>query len=150
MSEIAVLFCTPPWSYETEVAFQKLYTSIFDRIPDEATNLRIKSKSNTLLLLAQNDQGEAIAFKLGYEDDPATYYSWLGGVLPAYRNKGVGSLLMDAQHTWCKERGYRAVRTKTRNQWRAMLVRNIKSGFDIVETYAGEDGDLRIVMEKRL
>ena len=56
---------------------------------------------------------------------------------------------MRQQHNWCRQNGYHTVRTQTYNQWRDMLVLNIKSGFDIVGTVQGTRG-LVIVMEKKM
>ena len=49
-----------------------------------------------------------------------------------------------------RTRGIRVVRTTTRNRFREMLVLNLRVGFDIIETHPHEDGELRILLEKRL
>jgi hypothetical protein len=63
---------------------------------------------------------------------------------------GIASGLMSRQHDWCRAHGFAKVRTKTLNQWRNMLILNLKHGFEITETYPGTDGKLRIVLEKQL
>lgn len=126
----------------------QLYETIFGNAPDEEVIERLSIKNDLLLQLVVNEFGTPVAFKLGYQEDAQTYYSWLGGVLPDYRRQGISGRLMREQHEWCVQRGYTRVRTKTRNQWREMLVLNIRSGFDIVSTYTKEDGVVRIVMEK--
>jgi hypothetical protein len=56
---------------------------------------------------------------------------------------------MRRQHDWCRQNGYRTIRTHTYNQWRSMLILNIRSGFDIIGTLSGKRG-LTIVLEKTL
>ncbi|RSK40863.1 GNAT family N-acetyltransferase [Hymenobacter perfusus] len=90
-----------------------------------------------------------IGCKLGYERKPGHYYSWLGGVHPDFRNQGIAAELMRRQHAWCQAQDYRAVRTHTYNRWRAMLLLNLRHGFDIIGTLQGAHG-LTIVLEKEL
>lgn len=92
----------------------------------------------------------AIAYKVGYELDSDVFYSWLGGVDPAYRHQGLAQQLMTAQHEWLKEVGYTIVQTKTMNRWRGMLLLNIKNGFNVMSTYTDERGNHKIVLEKCL
>ncbi len=56
---------------------------------------------------------------------------------------------MRQQHDWCRTQGYKTIQTKTYNQWRSMLLLNIRSGFTIVGTEPGRYG-LKIVLEKSL
>jgi GNAT superfamily N-acetyltransferase len=90
-----------------------------------------------------------VGCKLGYERKPGHYYSWLGGVHPEFRGQGIAAELMQQQHAWCRVQGYRAVRTHTYNRWRAMLLLNLRHGFDIIGTMQGPHG-LTIVLEKQL
>ncbi len=94
--------------------------------------------------------GQVIGFKLGYEMEPGVFYSWLGGVDPDYRKQGVAQQLMASQHAYCLEKGYKKVRTYGRNSKKAMLLLNIKSGFDIVGTFVDDKGRHKIVFEKNL
>jgi GNAT superfamily N-acetyltransferase len=93
---------------------------------------------------------EIVGYKIGYKLNDETFYSWLGGVNPAYRGKGIASALMEEQHTYVREKGYKVVQTKTMNKWRNMLILNIKNGFDVVDTYMDERKEIKIVLEKRL
>jgi len=90
-----------------------------------------------------------IGGKLGYERKPGHYYSWLGGVHPDFRSQGIAAELMRQQHAWCVAQGYRRIRTQTYNRWRAMLLLNLRHGFDITGTLQGSHG-LTIVLEKEL
>lgn len=90
-----------------------------------------------------------VGCKLGYERKPSQFYSWLGGVHPDYRGRGIAAELMRRQHDWCRQNGYHTVRTQTYNQWREMLILNLRHGFDIIGTVQGARG-LTIVLEKTL
>lgn len=127
-----------------------LYEAIFGKPPGKKVEDRLNTSADLLLLMAQTPEGTPVGFKIGYRQDPHTYYSWLGGVLPEYRRQGIAEKLMARQHAWAKEQGYRRIQTKTMNRWRSMLVLNIKSGFDVIGTYVGADGVVRIILEKGL
>lgn len=101
------------------------------------------------LLIASIDN-KPVAFKLGYELDKWTFYSWLGGVLPEHRSIGIAEELITAQHDWCRGQGYRKVQTKTQNHWKAMLMLNIKMGFEIVGYHSSDHGGPKILLEKRI
>lgn len=91
-----------------------------------------------------------VGFKLGYELDKWTFYSWLGGVISSHRGLGIASDLMQAQHQWCKEQGYQSVQTKTQNKWKGQLLLNIKSGFEITGYSSSIEGSPKIMLEKKL
>ena len=99
--------------------------------------------------LAAADDGQLIGAKLGYERQPGHYYSWLGGVRPDCRGRGVATELLRRQHAWCQQAGYGRVRTHTYNKWRGMLLLNLRAGFDIIGTMQTARG-LLLVLEKRL
>lgn len=106
---------------------------------------------NFLTLLAL-DGDRVIGCKLGYEwesDEPGrrTFYSWLGSVDPAYSGQGVAGELMRLQHEACQRAGYVMVRTHTYNQWRDMLILNLRHGFQIIGTQPGKHGPM-IILEK--
>ncbi len=105
--------------------------------------------SKHLLLVAYKDT-QAIGFKVGYEREDY-FYSWMGGVLPEFRKKGVAGALAREQHRWAKAQGFRAVQFKTRNRLKAMLLFGIQSGFDIIgfEPRGGQ-ADYRILLRKEL
>lgn len=91
--------------------------------------------------------GVLVGCKLGYERKPGHFYSWLGCVDPAFRGNGIAAELMRRQHAWCRQHDYQTIRTQTYNQWRSMLILNLKAGFDIIGTLQGKHG-LTIVLEK--
>ncbi len=110
---------------------------------------KARTKSNLLFTLAL-EHGEVAGYKIGYELDDKTFYSWLGGVEEAYRGRGIASELMRHQHHHLVEKGYSVVQTKTMNKWRHMLILNLKRGFDITGTYSDKNGETKIILEKRL
>jgi GNAT superfamily N-acetyltransferase len=90
-----------------------------------------------LILIAEID-GVAVGFKVGYERD-GDWYSWLGGVHPAFRRRGVARLLADRQDEWARQHGYPTVTFKTLNSLRSMLRFGIDRGFNIIRVDEHED-----------
>lgn len=108
---------------------------------------RMGIKRPILILIAYVDK-KPVGFKIGFEQTESFFYSWLGGVLPDYRKKGIASELMKKQHQWIAEQGYKFVETRTRNRYRSMLILNIRHGFSIVGTLI-ENNDVKIILRKR-
>jgi predicted GNAT superfamily acetyltransferase len=126
----------------------RLYENIFGTDKTEKVLHRLQTKHP--LHIACAFEADIIGFKIGYGISDTVFYSWLGGVDGKYRSTGIAAKLMTMQHDWCRKKGYKTIRTKTMNQWRNMLILNIKSGFDIVDTYRDADNILKIVLEKTL
>jgi GNAT superfamily N-acetyltransferase len=80
---------------------------------------RLTGKKHQVLLAEQN--GTLLGFKIGYELDEKTFYSWFGGVCPSARRKGVAQALLEHQEAWAIQQGYRAIKVKSRNQFPSML-----------------------------
>ncbi|MFJ7972148.1 GNAT family N-acetyltransferase [Psychrobacillus sp. NPDC096389] len=118
----------------------------------EGAELKLEelTEKKNLLIFVAIDSKRVIGFKMGYEFNDHTFYSWLGGVHSDYRGKGIASELMHRQHEKIKSLGYPKVRTISRNKRRAMLLLNIKFGFDVVETFVSKKGTHKIVLEKEL
>lgn len=96
------------------------------------------------------EDGQVAGFKLGYCDRPGRFYSWLGGVAPEFRRRGIATELMRLQHERCREVGYQRIRTHTTNARRTMLLLNIRAGFDIIGTTNSPGRGLKIVLERQL
>jgi predicted GNAT superfamily acetyltransferase len=135
-----------------------LLTAMLDLLATVFTNqtqsellddLTDQQSRNPLLIELALDAGRVVGCKLGYERSRESFYSWLGCVDPAWQGRGIAAELMRRQHDWCRQNGYRTIRTHTYNQWRSMLILNIRSGFDIIGTLSGKRG-LTIVLEKTL
>lgn len=124
-----------------------LHKSIFGE-QDERLKL-LATKRNVLIQVALAGT-RVVGYKIGYELDPGKFYSWLGGVDPENRKRGIASRLMEDQHTHLAAKGYRTVQTRTKNKWRNMLILNLQHGFDIIGTYTDSHGEPKIILEKRL
>lgn len=134
---------------ETDVlnGIMELHKHVF-----EGAELKLEelTEKKNLLIFVAIDSDCVVGFKMGYEFNDHTFYSWLGGVHSDYRGKGIASELMHRQHEKVKSLGYPKVRTISRNKRRAMLLLNIKFGFDVVETFVSKKGTHKIVLEKEL
>jgi len=80
---------------------------------------RLEGKRHLILVAEQ--QGQILGFKIGYELDSDTFYSWFGGVSPKARNLGLAQKLLDVQESWVMDHGYQQLKVKSRNQFPAML-----------------------------
>lgn len=93
----------------------------------------------------------AVGFKVGYAKGDEIFYSWMGGVLPSHRQRGVARQLAEAQESWARGRGYTHVLFKTRNSHKAMLIFALGRGFDIIGITEKESAaDNRILLSKAL
>ena len=102
------------------------------------------------LILAAYVDGKAAGFKAGYERE-GFFYSWMGGVLPAYRQLGIAKQLADYQERWAKGQGYDSITFKTRNVHKGMLIFALKNGFNIIDVESRTDvGANRIWLKKVL
>ncbi|WP_408009654.1 GNAT family N-acetyltransferase [Pseudalkalibacillus sp. A8] len=109
----------------------------------------LQTKHRPFILVAIEKESP-VGYKIGYERKANHFYSWLGGVHPDYRGKGIGEELLIRQHKWCQENNYKTIRTHTKNKWRNMLILNIKNGFDVIGTFTDVKGEPKIILEKRL
>ena len=110
----------------------------------------LRSKFGVLAHIAFSGH-EACGYKIGYEQSPKKFYSWVGGVTPRFRNQGIAKALMEAQHKLVREKGYQWITTQTKNSFKEMLILNIRSGFEItgVRKSLGSD-EQAIMLEKKL
>jgi len=147
MIEYLVFETFPNESYVDSM--RRLHDSIFTGQCSNTIAAELDKRSRFLILLAI-EAGSVVGYKIGYEDRTNRFYSWLGGVDPELRGRGIASELMRRQHEWCRNHGYQTIRTHTKNKWRDMLILNIRHGFDIIGTYTDEKGEPKIILEKRL
>lgn len=75
--------------------------------------------------------GRLGGFKLGYAMSETKYYSWLGGVDPLLRRRGIAGALMEAQHDWAAAQGYALVETAADQANAAMARVNLAHGFRV-------------------
>lgn len=110
---------------------------------------KIRNQKNLLVLTCRIDQ-LIVGFKVGFEKNQTTFYSWLGGVDPGYQRLGVASALMRTMEDWCRLKNYRTLETKTTNENKAMIALNTFSGFDIINIEIDKKGIRKILMSKML
>lgn len=108
---------------------------------------KLIGKESVLTLIAYQDYA-IIGYKISYEKDEGTFYSWLGGVKNEYRKQGIAQKLMDKQIAIVKSKGYQKVQTKTYNKWKSMLILNIKNDFQIVDCFKDSNNLEAIILEK--
>lgn len=103
------------------------------------------------LILVAWDGEQPIAYKVGYEEDAQTFYSWVGAVLPAYRRLGLAQQLMELQELWVQSRGYTQIRVKSMNKFPGMLILLIKNGYKMVDIDCPQEPDrAKILFAKRV
>ena len=111
---------------------------------------RFLGRYNGLRLIASLDE-RPVGFFLGFELKPSVYFSWLYGVLPEFRRKGIASQLMDAVHAWVQEHGYAGIRFECQNEHRAMLHLAIAREYNLVGIRWDPDlGTNLVIFEKEL
>lgn len=129
----------------------ELYGQIYRPVKDAAFfNRRFLGRYNGLRLIATLDD-LPVGFFLGFELKPSVYFSWLYGVLPEFRRKGIASQLMDAVHAWAAEHGYAWIRFECQNGHRPMLHLAIAREYNLVGIRWDPDLESNLVIfEKEL
>ena len=105
-----------------------------------------------MLALIAEVEGQPVGCKLGYEKyEDGSFYSWLGGVHPDFRMKGVARKLSEKQEHWAKANGYQSIKFKTLNRHKAMIAFAILNGFDVYNVKPKDElENYRIEMVKDL
>lgn len=124
--------------------------SVVEQITEFAKKESVASLSERLagktsLLLVAEEAGVLLGFKIGYELDENTFYSWFGGVSSLARNKGVAQAQLDVQERWVKQQGYQQLKVKSRNQFPAMLRLLLRNGYLIEKLEEKEDINAHII-----
>ena len=111
---------------------------------------RIQNRDSLILIAYLEDQ--AAGFKLGYAKSKKHFYSWLGGVLPQFRQKGIARRLLDYQEKWARNNGYTVITVKSRNRFKNMIRLLVKNNYLITGVEVSDAGilDKKILFEKRL
>ena len=122
----------------------------FDESHDvDALVSRLQSQPHLALLSFV--EGELAGFKLGYALDDTTFYSWLGGVLPDFRNLGLAKSMLLAQEAWAKSQGYEVMEVKTMNRYAAMLTMLVSNGYQVIALATNDDIKLnKMTLRKHL
>jgi len=127
----------------------ELYVEIFEDADSEFFKKRLENTLGVYVVLAYTNL-ELVGFKIGYPYNNTTFYSWVGGVKCNFRNKGIGQQLAKLQEQHAKDLGFAKLRTKSMNRFKAMMIMNLKNGFDIKKIYTNRKGQTKIVFEKLL
>ncbi len=117
---------------------------------------RYKKKKHLLIIAYVN--GKPAGYLIGYDNEQTpngaksqTFYCWMTGVIPKFRNRGVLKKMMDFQDKWAKNNNYRKIRIKTRNTRREMLLYLVKYGFLIINAESIDKvKENRILLEKEI
>lgn len=134
---------------ENITILSNLYQSIFEDAQLDFFVKRLQEKENIVSVIAFENQ-QPVGFKIGYTYNETTFYSWVGGVLPTFRRKGIAKKLAELQEDWVKKHRYKTLRTKSMNRFKPMLILNLKNGFDIKQVYTNDSGQTKIIFEKNL
>ncbi len=80
--------------------------------------------------------GGCVGYKIAYRtgNRRECLYSWLGGVHPFHRRKGLARAMLRLQHEHAKANGYQYIETHTWGDNREMLILNLQEGFIAVGT----------------
>lgn len=144
MQEIQILRDTIEAAYDISLhipEFEPWY-------PMEKWKVRCDGKQVIALIAKVGDA--VVGCKVGYFEDDQ-FYSWVGGVLPAYRRRGVAEKLADMQEELVRNTGVHRIRMKTRNRFREMLHFALNRGFYIADVeQKGEPGEWRITLYKNV
>jgi predicted GNAT superfamily acetyltransferase len=126
-----------------------LYTTIFEDadVPFFLNRINQHPKLFTALAYTNN---LLVGFKIGYPKTNTIFYSWIGGILPEYRNKGIAMQLAQLQEEHAKEQRFTILSTKSMNCFKPMMILNLKRGFNITKIYTNTKGQTKVVFEKAL
>ncbi|ARP39560.1 GNAT family N-acetyltransferase [Vibrio syngnathi] len=118
---------------------------------ESVASLTARLEGKKSLILVAEEANVLLGFKIGYELNSNTFYSWFGGVSPLARNKGVAQAQLDVQEQWAQERDYEQLKVKSRNQFPAMLCLLLKNGYRIEKLEEKEEiNENRIHFVKQL
>ena len=123
--------------------FEKAY-------PKSEYKKRLKGVKHLILIAYLSNK--PVGFNIGYET-PAkkNFYSWMGGVLPKYRQLGIAEKLKEYQVQWTIKAGYLRILVKTRRKHTAMIKLLLKHGFfQIGVILYKPDEETRILYDKKL
>ena len=125
-----------------------IHGGVFDS--EEEYISRLKKDIYQIILIAYEDN-IPVGFKVGYELDKETFYSWMGGVLPKYRRNHVAKSLMKKQEELVISKDYKKIRVKSRNYFPNMLRFLISSNYLIIDYIdKGDVMENKILFEKKL
>lgn len=100
--------------------------------PYTAEEYRKRLSGSTHLILVAVVNGSNAGFKVGYDRySDGSFYSWMGGLLPQHRGKGIYQQLTFAMERWAAENGYSTILLKTRNRLLPMIRFCLSAGYHV-------------------
>lgn len=126
---------------------RRLNTTIFD----ERRVINTFNREDLLMLVAYVD-GDPAGFKVGYRENRRIFYSAKGGVLPAYRGRGMARTLLRVMMDRVREKGYAIFAYDTfPNMHPGMTVLGLREGFRVTRAdFNTKYQDYRLRFEKEL
>lgn len=135
---------------EEAVTLSRLIPEFSNPYPEQVYRERLNERLH-LILIAESE-GLATGFKAGYDRyRNGSFYTWIGGVLPAFRGQQVYQQLTAEMELWAKEKGYEAIELKTRNRLKPMIRFCLANGY-YVSGFSGRPNpaESRIYFRKNL
>ena len=135
-------------SIETAWEVSLLIPELVNPHPSKEYHHRMEGKTSLCLVAYVEEQ--LAGFKVGYDKfGDGSFYTWMGGVVPAYRRNHIAKALADAQEAWAARQGFKSIILKTRNRHKAMLLFALSNGFSITGVEPRETlEEYRIVLGK--
>lgn len=120
--------------------------------PNSKDYFQERYKGKEYLIIVAYINNRPVGYIVSYDKfNDGSLYCWMAGVDPQFRRRGVLKTLMQYQDKWAKQKGYKKIKIKTRNNHRAMLAYLVKYGFyfTTVEPYS-DIQDNRVLLEKNI
>lgn len=97
-------------------------------------------------------EGELAGFKIGYSEQSGLFYSWLGAILPEFRQLGLAKALLNDQESWARENGFKTMEVRTYNHFATMLQMLIQQGYKIagLQKHELEINNNKLILNKNL
>jgi len=138
----------PPFDAAFVDDFVDCVTRVFGSGDRGTLAWRLENMPDVTVFAARHGE-RMIGFKAGYAATRRRYYSWLGGVDPAFRRQGIARRMMEHQHRWLDGTGYELVETHVRQENGDMIRLNLDFGFAITGMFL-RSGDPNYIMQKVL
>ncbi|MCP4425681.1 MAG: GNAT family N-acetyltransferase [Chloroflexi bacterium] len=93
---------------------------------------KLHAHSNPEWILFYNDKDEPIGWFYGYMEDGETFFIDTIGLVPVFRGQGIYSAFLKQLIAYLKAMGYERLTTSHNPNNRAVLIADLKAGFNIV------------------
>lgn len=127
---------------------KRVFNLCFGGVADAAILDKAKGLHRLNGLLAFFD-GDLVGFKLGYQKAEGVFFSWIGGVLPDFRRRGIARILMAEQYKYVLSHGYTEIQTEVSSLNPGMLILNLEEGFMVTDCQHLESGECILLLRKK-